>query len=250
MKKTLYALGLFILPQLLLGQIMHVHKNDGTVEQFDIATIDSITFGSAAGKMTWLGHASVKIVTNDNIVIYIDPYAGDDYSEPADLILVTHGHNDHNQVSKVTKKPNCLIYSGPGANVGGSKLAPGEHAEALGISISAVHAYNSNHPKGTGVGFVLDINGILLYHAGDTSKIDEMAELTALNIDYALLCVDGIYNMSPEEAMQAAALIHPKKAIPIHVAPANASAAEKQKNIDRFNPPNKLILKEGDVIYL
>ncbi len=250
MKKAMLVLILLCVPLVLSGQILNVHKTDGTIEQIDIADIDSLTFTSNVGQLTWLGHASIKIKTNDGLVIYIDPYAGTDYSEAADLILVTHGHSDHTRVDKVTKKDGCLIYSGPGANVGGSTIAPGEQVEALGLVISAVHAYNSNHPKGTGVGFVLDIHGLKLYHAGDTAKIDEMAELTALHLDYALLPIDGVYNMGPDEAKLAAEIIQAKKNIPIHVAPSNASEADKQKNIDKFNPPNKLILKEGDTIYL
>jgi L-ascorbate metabolism protein UlaG (beta-lactamase superfamily) len=77
-----------------------------------------------------------------------------------------------------------------------------------------------------------------------------MAELTAMHLDYALLCIDGVYNMGPDDAMQAAEVIQAKKVIPIHVAPSNASETDKQKNINKFNPPNKLILKEGDTIYL
>lgn len=250
MKNLLYIFCLLVLPQFIFAQIMNVHKSDGTIEQIDVADIDSITFSSKVGTMTWLGHASVKIETNDGIVIYIDPYAGTDYSTPADLIIVTHGHSDHNQVNKVTKKDGCLIYSAPSGNVGGTIIRPGDSVEAFGISITAVYAYNDHHTKGECMGVVLDINGLKLYHSGDTSKIAEMAELTALNLDYALVCIDGVYNMGPEEAMEALQVIQPKKAIPIHVAPPTASEADKQKNIDRFNPPNKLILKEGDTIYL
>lgn len=250
MQKYLIVILMLIAPQVIFAQIMNVHKSDGTLDQINIADIDSITFSSVVGEMTWLGHASIKIKTNDGFVIYIDPYAGSDYSEPADLILVTHGHSDHTQANKVTKKDGCLIYSGPSASVGGTTIAPGEQVDVSGLAITAVHAYNSNHPKGNGVGFVLDFGELKFYHSGDTGKIDEMAELTAMHLDYALLCIDGVYNMGPDDAMQAAEVIQAKKVIPIHVAPSNASETDKQKNINKFNPPNKLILKEGDTIYL
>ncbi|NPV80548.1 MAG: hypothetical protein HPY52_09790 [Firmicutes bacterium] len=58
--------------------------------------------------MKYLGHASVRIRTAQNTVIYIDPFAGDDYGGPADLILVTHDHGDHNRVDKVAKKPGLV----------------------------------------------------------------------------------------------------------------------------------------------
>jgi L-ascorbate metabolism protein UlaG (beta-lactamase superfamily) len=249
MKRILFSV-VFLLSHAAFAQIMNVHLNDGQRQQFDVSTIDSITFGSDAGTLKWLGHASVKIKTNQGVVIYIDPYAGSDYSEPADLILVTHGHNDHNQVQKITQKDGCQIFSGPGANVGGTKLAAGDSAEASGIHIKAVEAYNGNHPRGTGVGFVLDIHGITIYHSGDTGKIPEMDALAALGLDYAMLCIDGVYNMGPVDAAEVAQTIQAKHAIPIHIAPSGSSEQQKQQKIDEFVPSTRLILKEGDEIYL
>lgn len=251
MHHKLYSIYILILlPVFSLAQLINIHKSNGETIQYNISEIDSITFGSKAGMLKWLGHASIKIKTNEGVVIYIDPYAGNDYSEPADIILVTHGHNDHNQVGKVTKKADCAIYSGPSAEVGGTTMSAGDSAEEKGIKIKAVEAYNSNHPKGFGVGFVVDINGIKIYHAGDTSKIDEMALLTPMHIDYALLPIDGVYNMGPSDAMEADEVIQPGKAIPIHVAPPNATEEQKQENINQFTPPNRLIMSEGDNIYL
>ncbi|RPH89323.1 MAG: hypothetical protein EHM72_20550, partial [Calditrichaeota bacterium] len=243
--KTAWLLA-FCLPVLAFSQIMRIHQSDGSTHDYSIAEIDSITFASHYGALTWIGHASVKIKTNDGIVIYIDPYAGNDYKEAADIILVSHGHSDHNQVNKVTQKANCRIFSGPSASVGGTKMTPGDSVEVDGISIKAVDAYNSNHPKGSGVGFIIAFAGVKIYHSGDTGKIDEMAALTALNLNYAMLCIDGVYNMNAQDAAAVAQTLPTAKAIPIHIAPSNASAAEKQRNIDKFNPPNKLILKEGE----
>ena len=55
------------------------------------------------------GHGSFRITSNNDTVIYLDPFAGKGYDVPADIILVTHEHSDHNQVSLVTKKLNCRI---------------------------------------------------------------------------------------------------------------------------------------------
>ncbi|MBN1996691.1 MBL fold metallo-hydrolase [candidate division KSB1 bacterium] len=251
MKKTIITTLVFvILPVCAFSQMMNIHTADGSLHQYDISEIDSITFSSQAGTLQWLGHASFKIITNDNIVVYIDPYAGKDYTEPADIILVSHGHSDHNQVNKVKQKDICMIFSGPGANVGGTKMAAGDSAEALGIKIRAVQAYGNNHPKGTGVGFVIYLNGVTLYHSGDTGLVDEMSELANYGLDYAMLCIDGIFNMGPEEAMQVTEIIKAKKAIPMHAAPSSASAAQRQENIDKFLAPARLIMQEGETIYL
>ena len=58
-------------------------------------------------KLAYLGHASLKITTREGKVIYIDPFAGEEsyYETPADLILVTHEHYDHNEISKIKITP-------------------------------------------------------------------------------------------------------------------------------------------------
>ena len=246
MKKRIFISIFLLLPVILGAQMMNVYTSDGNLVQFEVDKIDSIKFGGSVGKLTWIGHATFKIVTQDNIVIYIDPNAPGDYSEEADIILVSHGHGDHNKVNMVTRKAGCQIFSGPGANVGGSKLSAGETGDAFGINIKAVQAYNGNHPKGTGVGFVIGIGEKKLYHCGDTSKLDEMAELTEKNLDIAMLCIDGQYNMGPAEAMEAAGVIKAKTVIPMHT---GFSDTERQNNVDAFNPAGKLVLKEGDSIY-
>ena len=61
-------------------------------------------------KLLYQGHGSLRIVTSEGKVIYIDPYAGEGYDLPADLILVSHGHSDHTAVQLIGKKNDgCQI---------------------------------------------------------------------------------------------------------------------------------------------
>ena len=60
-------------------------------------------------ELTLIGHASMKIKTAEGVVIYIDPYYEGDYSEPADIILSTHEHHDHNAIDLVTRKEDCTV---------------------------------------------------------------------------------------------------------------------------------------------
>ncbi|NPV80577.1 MAG: MBL fold metallo-hydrolase [Firmicutes bacterium] len=193
--------------------------------------------------LKYLGHASVKIKTAEGTVVYIDPFAGDDYSEPADLILVTHGHGDHNNVDKVAKKPGCRIITHREAIKSGAYQA----FTMADVHIRAVAAYNRNHKKDASVGYILEFDGIKLYHAGDTSKIKEMADLASENIAYALLPMDGVYNMGPEEASECAGLIKAKYYIPIHTGP---NGVFSEANIAKFKAAGKIVVKPGEILDL
>lgn len=195
-------------------------------------------------QLDYLGHASIRIITKAGIVIYLDPFYGKDYDEPADIILVTHGHGDHNQINKVrARNDNCSIITWKEA------IKDGEYQsfEAAGVKIQAVAAYNRNHPKDSSVGFILEFDGIKLYHAGDTSRIDEMKELADLNLTYALLPMDNVYNMGPEEAAEAAELIQAKYYVPIHTGP---NGVYSEENVEKFNPEGKLTVKPEESMQL
>ena len=98
------------------------------------------------------------------------------------------------------------------------------YREVSGVKFRAVHAYNVNkfrapgqpfHPKEYGgVGYVVELEGVSVYHAGDTDFIPEMRELGP--VDVALLPVSGTYVMTAEEAAEAAKVISPRLAIPMH----------------------------------
>lgn len=195
-------------------------------------------------QLDYLGHASIRIITKDGTVIYVDPYYGKDYDEPADMILITHGHGDHNQIGKIkNKNDNCRIITWKEALKDGAY----QSFDEAGVKIQAVAAYNKNHPKDSSVGFVLEFDGIKLYHAGDTSKIEEMKELADLGLTYALLPMDNVYNMGPEEATEAADLIQAKYYIPIHTGP---DGVYSEQNVEKFSPEGKIVVKPKDSIQL
>ena len=138
-------------------------------------------------KLLYQGHGSYRITGNDGTVIYFDPYAGTGYDIPADLILVTHQHGDHNQTGLCAKKPDCVIITEKEA------LAGGKHNSFTvgSIKIEAVEACNKNHPIDKCVGYILTVDGITVYGAGDTPTTAQMSELASRKLDYALLCGDG-----------------------------------------------------------
>ena len=76
---------------------------------------------SSEHKLLYQGHGSLRIVTREGKVIYIDPYAGDGYDLAADLILISHGHQDHNAVNLIrNRNEDCRIISNTDALVNGA----------------------------------------------------------------------------------------------------------------------------------
>lgn len=195
--------------------------------------------------LKFLGNASIKIKTANEKLIYIDPSFGNDYKEEAaDIILVTHFHEDHfSQLNNVKRKYHCkLITVNDALNNNVYNCF-----EIDGIKIEAVPAYNILHPKDTGVGYILKFDDITLYYAGDTGLISEMIKLKEKNVTYALLPIDGTYTMTPKSAVKCAEIINAKYVIPIHSDPINGF---NQKKIDELILPNKIILMINDIIEL
>lgn len=154
--------------------------------------------------LTYLGHNSFRLSSNDNrMVVYIDPYAGDDYTIPADLILVSHEHFDHNQTDLVQLKPFGKIMRAENFIQEGKYQTFNFH----GLKVEGVPAENINHSIKECVGFVIEVDGVKLYFACDTSKTDYMHELAKRHLDYAFLPCDGKYNMDVKEASECAEII-------------------------------------------
>jgi L-ascorbate metabolism protein UlaG (beta-lactamase superfamily) len=186
----------------------------------------------------------MKIKTSEGKIIYIDPFAGTDYLDSADVVLITHQHSDHNQLGLVRRKATCTVIT----NNESIKSNVYQSFTIGNISVDAVAAYNSNHSKSACVGYVLEFDGIKLYHAGDTGVISEMADLASRGLTYALLPMDGIYTMTPEEATQAAGMIKAKYYIPMHTMP--PPDTYNDAIVARFTVPNKIIVKNGESIEL
>ena len=196
--------------------------------------------------LLYQGHGSLRIVTSEGKVIYIDPYAGEGYDLPADLILVTHGHQDHNNVKLIkNRSEGCQVITWKEA------LVKGEY-KTFDLGYAAVEAVqagnNRNHNIKQCVGWLITLSGgITVYATGDTSTTDQMAELADRDIDYAFFVCDGKYNMDMEEAITCAKLVNARHSIPYHMAPGKLF---DQERADLFDVPNRLILPAGEEITL
>ena len=199
-----------------------------------------------AHKLLYQGHGSLRIVTKEGKVIYIDPYAGDGYDLPADLILITHGHQDHTAVNLIgNRNDDCRIITYQEA------LIKGEYKTFdLGYAtVEAVQAGNNrNHDINVCVGWIITLSdGTTIYATGDTSTTDQMAELAERKINYAFFVCDGIYNMDMDEAISCARLVNAYHSIPYHMVPGKLF---DQGRAEMFDVPSRLIIPAGEEITL
>lgn len=167
--------------------------------------------------------SSIKI--SDCLTIYFDPYDIKEKINNADYIFITHSHWDHFDLDSINNLVNeKTIIIGPSSvieklnsNYKTLEVKPENIYNLNNISFMTVPAYNIDkeyHPKDAGyVGYIVTLNNVTYYIAGDTDVLDELKVIKA---DVIFLPVGGTYTMTREEAVELANTIKPKYAIPIH----------------------------------
>lgn len=190
-------------------------------------------------RLTYHGHATCTVVTDDGTRLVIDPYFDDNPSSrvsvaevEADYVLVTHGHGDHfSDCIPLARRTGatvigtfeivsfCLsrgVKNGHGMNIGGAysfpfgrvKLTPALHTGSVAGDADGTHTSNP-------CGFLVEFGGKRLYHAGDTALTFDL-QLLRGQVDLALLPIGDNYTMGPEDAVRAVEMIQPRVVVPIH----------------------------------
>jgi L-ascorbate metabolism protein UlaG (beta-lactamase superfamily) len=181
-------------------------------------------------KISWLGHDGFKI--KNAKTVYVDPYEIKG-GEEADILLISHNHEDHcspEDVKKIVSEKTTIITTAESKRKLSKTKAkeilvatPGQKILIDDVAIETVPAYNVNkfrspghpfHPKENEMlGFIVTMNEVRIYHAGDTDLIPEMERF---NVDVACLPVSGTYVMTAEEAVESTRHIKLNVAIPMH----------------------------------
>lgn len=176
----------------------------------------------------FIKHSSLILAYNGDI-IYVDPiseYMDCSKQTKADIILITHEHGDHfdkNAINKLSKNTTQIILNATSAKKlkKGEVMKNGDKIQPVSyLNLEAVPAYNTTpdhkkyHPEGRDNGYILTIDGLRIYIAGDTEVIPEMRNLG--KIDIAFLPVNQPYTMTVDQAVEAAKIIQPSVLYPYH----------------------------------
>jgi L-ascorbate metabolism protein UlaG (beta-lactamase superfamily) len=197
------------------------------LDQFET---DVLSTSSGDLQITFLGHGTLMLKF-DGMIIHIDPFSRvADYSKlpKADLIILTHEHRDHldlTAMEKIRTEETEVVSTEVCADQvdGGITMRNWDVRTVRGILIEAVPAYNllhkrdtgqPFHPKGVGNGYILTFGDKRVYVAGDTENTPEMNRLQ--DIYCAFLPMNLPYTMTPEMVADAAKAIQPRILYPYH----------------------------------
>ena len=191
-------------------------------------------------KISWHGQSCVRIQTDTGVAILIDPFiTGNSKSDldpdtvEADVIFLTHAHNDHiGDTESIAKRTDALIVANAeiatffkkkglkthGMQMGGKhQFDFGEVKMTPAIHGSSYEVDGESLTLGLAAGIIFSADGQTIYHAGDTALFTDMKLIGAYKtIDVALLPIGDNYTMGPEDATIATSYIQAKKVIPIH----------------------------------
>jgi L-ascorbate metabolism protein UlaG (beta-lactamase superfamily) len=198
----------------------------------------------------WLGHDGFYVAGSK--VLYFDPWeisAG----PKADVICISHEHFDHcspGDVEKISKDGTVIVTEAVAARkLSGDVrvLKPGESVEVAGVKVTAVPSYNTDkafHPKSNQwLGFVVEMDGVKIYHAGDADFIPEMKDL---HVDIALIPVSGTYVMNVDQAIEAVRAIRPRIAVPMHYGKIVGSEADAKRFAEKLKDEMTVVVKQKE----
>ncbi len=208
------------------------------------AGISKLTVRPGTVACTWLGQAGYLMKTSRGLTVMIDPYLSDegekqeglkrlflppitaDELQP-DVLLVSHGHLDHFDeptISSFASTGRTLLVAPPSCISRANRLGwaasrmrslePGQSAAKGGVRITATFA---RHTLPDAIGFLLDIDGLRVWHSGDTEYDQRLRALGEANIDVAFICINGGGgNMNAHEAALLAWELKPRTVVPMH----------------------------------
>ena len=213
-------------------------------------------------QLTWLGHSCVLLTGSKKVLV--DPFieGGSVQGTNPDIVAVTHGHADHmgetvalnrktvaiTEIARYLKAKGLPVES---MNIGGTIMVEGvSFTMTAAVHSSTIEVAEPGFSAGTAAGFVIDLDGVKVYHAGDTALFSDMKLIGELyHPDIALIPIGGRFTMGIAEAMMAANFIGAKTVIPIHYNTwerIHADPKQFKKAIERTTDIKVKVLKPGE----
>jgi L-ascorbate metabolism protein UlaG (beta-lactamase superfamily) len=163
-------------------------------------------------KIKWLGHSCFLITSEKGTKLITDPYTvgvGINYApikESADIVIVSHDHGDHNNVSAVQGQPQI---------VKGSGIKNVSDIEFKGVA--TYHDKSQGKERGDNTIFCFTVDGIALCHLGDLGHLLSQEQVDSLgSVDILFIPVGGVFTINAAEASQVCTQLRPKMIIPMH----------------------------------
>ena len=198
-----------------------------------------------------LGQSAFRLTASDGTVLYLDVFRPQPAGPHADWLFFTHDHGDHfspavarslMQATSRVVTPLVMREKGADAGLATDTLAPGETKNLGKFTVTAVAAYNLTrnfHPRTKNyVGYVFEVDGIRIYHAGDTDLVPEM---TGLQVDLALLPVGGLMTMHWNHAVEASAVLGNPVVVPMHYGLIPFTAGKGRRFAGAYSGTTKLL---------
>lgn len=219
-------------------------------------------------KVAYLGHAGFK-VESDNKTIYVDPWLGgpaspmsvDDVAD-ADIVLVTHDHQDHGyaEARKICEKTGAYFIAINELAIDAKErglekvhtLNIGGSIDIDDVRVTLVQAFHSCG-EGAPTGFIVKMPSFTFYHAGDTGVFSSMELFQELySPDLVMLPIGSYYTMDVEQASLATELLKPQLVVPMHYGtfpPIEANPEEFKELVgDRVPETEVKVMKPGDTL--
>ncbi|EDL65362.1 metal-dependent hydrolase [Bacillus sp. SG-1] len=225
-------------------------------------------------KVSYHGHSVVKVVTETHTIL-IDPFINGNEltdlkveNEKPDVILLTHGHNDHvGDTVQLAKQSDALVVapfelatylSWQGVKTHPLHIGGGYDFEFGRVKLTqAFHgsSYETEDKQiiytGMPAGILFTVDGKTIYHAGDTALFSDMKLIGMRNsIDLAFLPIGDNFTMGPEDAALAAEFVNAKTVVPIHYNTFPPIKQDPEKFVSMLNGQEAKVMNAGDVIEL
>lgn len=223
--------------------------------------------GESGLNIKFLGHSSF-LISSKEYSLLIDPFLSGNpgaAAKPGEItathVLVTHGHGDHiGDAVEIAQRCGSTVYATvetAGLFPEGTNLDVGQIGGFIRSDFGGVKFTSASHgsgvPGGLSCGFLIELDGKKIYHAGDTGLIMDMALLEEEEIDVALIPIGDRFTMGPKDALRAVKMIAPKRVIPMHyntMPPIVQDPDRFKKDVEAQTEAEVVVLAPGESLEL